>query len=186
MPHQTPPSPAPPPPQCAHWGTSPGGGGKIRRRHLPFQGRQGALARNDMGDGDGGRRTPSVSGTPTAPSGHLPRRGRQDTPLTPPPKGEARDSASPCFPLGGKSPVRTLGNRGQFQSVAEGDTAIPSFLHSASAELHSSFQSYSGLGRRRGSSTLPKQTQTRPLSRGMWMLASSRRGLADSRCSVPR
>ena len=31
----SPPSPAPPPPQCAHWGTpkTPGGGGKIRRRH---------------------------------------------------------------------------------------------------------------------------------------------------------
>ncbi len=52
----TPPSPAPPPPQCAHWGTSPGGGGKIRRRHLPFQGRQGGAGL--QGKQAGGQRLP--------------------------------------------------------------------------------------------------------------------------------
>ena len=54
----------------------------------------GAGRRSDLGIAPYGA-TPSVSGTPSAPVcalGHTqgPRRGRQDTPLTPPPEGEAR------------------------------------------------------------------------------------------------
>ena len=54
----TPPSPTPPPPQCAHWGTpkTPGGGGKLRRRHFPFQGRQGGAGL--QGQQAGGQRLP--------------------------------------------------------------------------------------------------------------------------------
>ena len=45
-----------------------------------------------------------------------PHRLARFAPSTPPPKGEARDSLNPCFPPGGKSPVRTLGNRGNLNS----------------------------------------------------------------------
>ena len=60
----TPPSPAAPPPQCAHWGTpkTPGGGGKIRRLASPFRGGKAAPVckgnrRAAKGCPCGGRRT---------------------------------------------------------------------------------------------------------------------------------
>ena len=88
---------------------------------------------------------------PASPGG-----GAENTALLPP-EGEPR--IRPCFPLRGKSPVRTLGNRGNF-NPSRSDTTISSFISSASYSYPiraaiSSWAACSAASSRGGSSARP-------------------------------